>query len=537
MKLNFYLFNTTAKSFNDLMKFSWSEKESKFIDVTNKDSKLEFEYKIFLEKNKSKPPKRINYIKDYADNDQISDLNNVVNSAVILIKVIFNWENRFFAISNGFGFNAINRELIEENFWLIVALNAIDPEEIKFIDAKNVAEKTKQVRASVNLPANVFEFWIDFESELVRIVSWQAKDLLFSSKVVWADNLTLNTSILFSDLWKKCIELLELYDKEIYKENFGFINNIKPIKSKKIINQLDQKLFINLNSKNLDNIHVAYPDQIEYERCEYFKISWIDNDQELPDITKDTIEWICKWLDKIEKIKDKIKITWFEWSDNKPVIWSETLYWFLVFETDLDNKKYILSNKKWFEVDSDYVKKINEDIKSYVKESEINMPNRNKVSKDLFGKLGKYNEWEYNLKVKNSDSDYVYFDKQNFQIKKTSSKIEICDLYHIPSNNLICVKQLKWSSTLSHLFAQASVSAYLMNTESTYRTKFINTIKIVKHDFKEPPKYTYTYAIWSTKQISILDQLPIFSKINLLKHAKQIKAYWYDVEILKINMI
>jgi len=286
----------------------------------------------------------------------------------------------------------------------------------------------------------------------------------------------LNSNVEFNNLGNKCLELLEIYEKKDYQENFSFIDNIIPVKSKIILDKLNQNLIGDLNKKNLENINIAYPDQIEYDRCEYFKITGIGEEEECCEIDKTILENIIKIGStfNFEKIKNKIKITGFEASDNKPVIGSESLFGFLVYQTKLNDDIYILSNKKWFKIDADYLSSLDTDIKMYTKISSLRMPVWKKIdkgNKNLFDKNYKYHEGEYNKLVASQNSNFIYFDKENFQIPKSKSKIEVCDLYEIKSKSLICVKKLRGSSTLSHLFAQGNISAQLLSIYENYQNK------------------------------------------------------------------
>lgn len=547
MRSNFYLFKEGIKDFDGLMKVN----AKSYVDITPKERprEVEFEYKVLLEKEKSKDPKWKKFVYDYVQQAEIDKIKNVVNSAVVLIKIYYKGAHRFFAVTNGFGFNAINKDLIEENFGLITTLNSINKDELKSFDVKNIAEKTKQTRTMVSLPTDVFDFGVDFESDLVRIVSGYCKDQSMGTRITGSDNLILNSDIEFPDLGTKCLSLLETYEKTDYKDNFGFIDNVKPVRTKDILDRLNLNLIKDLNNGVFDDIGIAYPDQIEYERCEYFKISGNgigNNNEEYSEIDKEVLRNIPNISSlNLHQLINTVRITGFDSANNSPVIESESLYGFLVYQTKMGGDIYVLSNKKWFNISKDYLADLDKDILTYVRISSLKMPKWHKAKKPngtLFRTNYKYDEGEYNDLVAKQDSDFVYFDKKNFQIPKSKSKIEICDLYSAKNKSLICIKKLRGSSTLSHLFSQGSVSAYLLAIDVKYKEKFVEEIlkskqTIDQKDLDTRRNLTFVYGIGAEKGGDLLDMLPVFSKINLLKHAKSIKSLGFNVEILKIEMV
>jgi uncharacterized protein (TIGR04141 family) len=62
----------------------------------------------------------------------------------------------------------------------------------------------------------------------------------------------------------------------------------------------------------------------------------------------------------------------------------------------------------------------------------------------------------------------VMMDRDNFKIGGAHDKIEVCDLLN-EARQMICVKKMVSSATMSHLFSQGSVSATLLRKEPKYR--------------------------------------------------------------------
>jgi uncharacterized protein (TIGR04141 family) len=187
LKLSYYLFNENVRSFNQLIIPEKVNEDNDYFELQPRNTELDFEFKVYIQRNRTKEPKWISFLEGDLDIPNRDEIKNTVNSFVILIKVVKNTMPYFFAVTGGFGFTAINRNNLENNFGLKVALNAIDSKELKVFDVRNIDLKTKQKRILINKGSELGEFDLDFEQDLINLVSGklemkrlvhQLKDLL-----------------------------------------------------------------------------------------------------------------------------------------------------------------------------------------------------------------------------------------------------------------------------------------------------------------------------------------------------------------------
>lgn len=134
-----------------------------------------------------------------------------------------------------------------------------------------------------------------------------------------------------------------------------------------------------------------------------------------------------------------------------------------------------------------------------------------------------YNENEYNTAFAATDSDrFLCMDRQNITYGGGRSKVELCDILTI-DDTYIHVKPYSGSSTLSHLFNQASVSAELVLGDSEFRAKA--NLKIGENTTNEEflirkdQRPNIVFAIIS-KTEEELPPIPFFSKVTFkyVKH-------------------
>jgi uncharacterized protein (TIGR04141 family) len=458
---------------------------------------------------------------------------------VILLKLIAQDGIRFFAVSHGFGFHIINKERIESNFGLITTLNSIDPARIKSIDTRSLGVQTIQKREASNLFTDLGEFAFAFDSEILQIISGACNDRALGTKLSGSDNLNLSADLVFEELPEKCLAVYDRYKLDSYKAKFDFVDHIRHEKDPSILDILDQQLVDAINSRQDDlKISVVYPDQIDYEKSSVFRFSGRrrsrSHSNEVSDVT---LSAVYKHLDSenidLERLKDKIKVIGIDPTTDEPCTPSESLYSYFVFETIFRDKRYVLSNKKWYYIDQDYLIRLNRDLQQHVQQ--MTSPTLKLWPPTL------KSEGEYN-KLYSIESDYLWLDTDSsFSGAGYSySKVEVADFYHFPSNKLFFVKKLNRSATLSHLFSQATISADLFRESLEYQDFFLKKLKCKwptqQFDNTTIQSLTFVYTIGSSRSEDLVESLPVFSKINLLKHLKLLKKLNFPVELAKVEI-
>ena len=530
MKLSYYLFNENVRNFNQMVMSNKVNEENNYFELEPTDAERNFEFKVFIQRNRSKEPKWITFLEGDLQIPNRDEIKNTVNSFVILVKVLKSGTPYFFAITGGFGFTAINKNNLESNFGLKVALNTIDTKELKAFDVRNIDLKTRQKRVLFNKGSEIGEFELDFEQDLINLVSGKSRDQDFGTSVRGStSSLSLNSDITFSRLGEKCIQILDLYLSENYKENFGFIDNVKIIRDPEIIRGLNQNLFEALRDRQSENLSLAYPDMIEYEKCSSYQIK---RGQKKLDTTEISLEDLYTLIDLnigFDSPNDieKIKIVGYD-DANSPVTTAVSLNHFLIYQTEYEQSTYIFSLNNWYRIDNDYFSRIDSEIMEVPLVDDVNFL----TSIELNELEGNYNDRQ--------NSDYfLCLDKRNFQVVNTRSKIEICDLLS-RDKHFVCVKKGTRSATLSHLFAQGSVSMILLKDSSEYRQHVVRqaTQKFPEENYSEENfpynDCTLVYAISSAKPTDIRITLPFFSKVNLLHHVNLIRRLGIKVALFKI---
>jgi uncharacterized protein (TIGR04141 family) len=524
MKLTFYLFNESTTEFDQTIREQQLDGDDAFQEVGFK-VELPFEAKAYFQKNRPTKPKWLDYLTNFIDIDE-DEIVNTTNSFLLLIRT----GGRIFAITQGFGFTAIDRSRIERGFGLRVVLNEINPEKIKSIDARKIDTTTKQKHIFINRDSPLYDFDFDTDEDLLNLLSGYPSDRALAKKLTGSDSLSLTSDVTFPELGDKCKALLESFNKQNYKENFGFIDYLRIVKENDLVTELDRALRNSIINRQNEGLMLAYPEILDLNQIHYFEIKY---DRRMGQVSEVTLDELYNFFDEHEIYEidpSKVSIIGFD-QDSHPVTKKFFMDEFIVYETRLANLRYLYSLKQWFELAENYLREVDDSINAIEVISDIDYlpPMRDRQT-----------EGDYNREVAAANRSLILLDKQNFHLEGYS-QVEVCDLLR-NNSDLICVKKYNGSSTLSHLFSQGYVSSTLLNDYPEYREFIINKCPVrfgplpFDRDRLERNNITFVFAIAAKGNDGLTDILPFFSKVNLRQAKRSIERMGYKVKLFKISI-
>lgn len=446
---------------------------------------------------------------------------------------VIKFQNRFFCFTFGHARHLINQLAYERNFGLIVTLNVSDPASIRQIDKTNISHVAlhSKEQATKNLAIGDFEF--DYEIDILKsITAYVEKTDEDDGKetVSGRDSISIYTKIDLVALREIVKDLYAAYGSDKYKKRYPWIEYIQEERDKKIIQKLNSKLVEKIINKQFHDVWIAIPEVVEWQDIKGFanrKRNLVD-DRSGPVLRADLdIEaWVneCKIDNRLTVESLKQKHVFMYWADDRPPSpWK--VFRCLNAEIDLNGKKFILSDGAWYNIDANYVAEVNA-FYALIPSSQMTLPN-----------YGTRTEPEYLKHVVANSADYALMDRKIIQIGGSRSAVEFCDLYS-KSNEIIHVKKYAGSSVLSHLFAQALVSARCFLHEEAFR-KTLNQklpagFKLTDTKKTPLPKmHPVCLAIMSDKSGEL--ELPFFSKVSIKYVVKELRNLGFEVSKLKIN--
>ncbi|MCC6694830.1 MAG: TIGR04141 family sporadically distributed protein [Candidatus Hydrogenedentes bacterium] len=521
MKLSIYLLRDSVTSFEAALRDKYLEGDDGFRELSPSLG-LPYECKAFVQSNVEKAPKWLSFLSSHFDTEEL-DLRNTSNSFILLLKV----RERLFGVTFGYAFNAIDRAKVEPSFGLKVSLCALDESQIRTFDTRNIDLVTRQRRTHVSAGSPVSEFDLNVDVDWVRYVQGTPCSDGLGKSISGADSLGINCDCSLDDLAAKCGELLDLYQSDAYREKFEFIDHLRPLKkTDSRISQLDAELRSRLQARSLDRIAVACPELPDYEQLDCYRCQRWHTKSDMLEVSLQTVYRFLDESPDVSTEPDQISIIGLDANGN-PVTHRRKLREYLVCEVEKDGNTYVLSMGQWFEANTDYVQKVRREV--------ARIPDISSVL-DLPPIAQGEREDTYNARVASSKG-WLVLDKRTFQIENTYDKIEICDLI-TDTWQLICVKKMSSSATLSHLFSQGSVSLSLLRGHEEYRQHIIDAVAEKWYDMDLTPErerqLTVVYAVPTPKEGGLADCMFFFSLINLLNHARIIRTLGYNLALCKI---
>jgi len=521
MKLTFYLFKEAVTEFEQAIASAKFSGDEAFQELTPIDE-LPFDGKAYFQKNRRTQPKWLDFVAGHFDVNP-DEIFNTTNSFLLLLKV----QGRVFAVTKGFGFNAIDRNQLERGFGLRVALNEIDPSKIKGIDVRKIDTTTKQKRVFLNRNSPLYDFDVDIEEDLVHLISGHPSNTDLARKLVGTDSLSLTGDVDFEDIGEKCQNILESFQKEDYKKHFGFIDYLRLVKDKYLNQELENILAQAFTQRRTEKLMLAYPQIDNLNQIERFKLMYRRKTGYCEEVDRDAIYDFLTRNGLLDVAPKTFGIIGLDNNDHA-LTKKYSLHDYTVFETTYNGKRYILTLGNWFELDNDYVEQVDREIASI---PVITAPNY------LPAIQKGQREDEYNAMAAR-ETGFLLLDKDNYPAGG-HSKIEVSDLLS-PSGDFICVKKYNGSSTLSHLFSQGYVSAALFVDEKRYREFILDKCPdeweiLFDVEYPENRDITFVFAIASESQENLTEVLPFFSKVNLRHARKSIERLGFNVKLYKID--
>ena len=482
-----------------------------------------FSASLFLEKSSNRAPSWASFIQS-GIKAQLPKMVNSTNSAVLIVDA----ENRRFAFTFGFGRNLLNHDCYERDFGLKVALNTIDPENLRSVDVRTFEELTLHTRRQASRGSSLDTFGLNVTQDLMRSVTGKPRDAAIARVIAGSDGLAIAVEIDFSELGDKCAALLKAYGSQEYKKRFEFIDFLRSERDPKVVEKLNSQLVAKLNKGDLTGIHCGPPEPIDWENFDGFTYGAGKTTPDYSDI--DIEEWLSSRDHSdpvsIEVLKSTRVGVRSGGSEIPQLKWS--LYSCLVFENLSGIELYVLSGGDWFQIASSFVSRVDANIKDLVADSP-KLPQAKKNEK----------EGVYNTRAA-TEKAFVLMDRKFSRID--GSSIEFCDLF-TPDSAIVHVKPYKSSATLSHLFSQAVVSADSFVDDNDFRkqakahiAKVDAKIAGLKPDVRpQSDHFKIVYAIIAKNNGTWPLSLPFFSRLNLMNAADHLRRRNFSVSLVRID--
>ncbi|WKL87210.1 TIGR04141 family sporadically distributed protein [Aeromonas caviae] len=457
----------------------------------------------------------------------IDQLSNKSSSAVLLIRV----NSKVLAFTFGYGRFLLNIGCFEQDFGLKTALNTLNHQSLRSVELHTLEDQPIQKKSQATRDSDASVFGIDIFRDVLRAVTGSPRVGIGYKNISGGDAIySFGMEMLVEDIPKIAEDLLGYYNLDLYKQSFSWVDNIRRVKDTASISALDDLLLAAVKRRD-ESIVVTLPEIIEWDSVLGFSFTrskrdlspTIDTGKYLENIVPDSIS--------VESIRrDRLYIT--DIHDNE---FAHSLYECLYFELDGVNSKKVIFGGNWYEIDKSFMNGIDATL-ALIELSDIPFPSIEVWDEGEKKKIEA--EGDYNERVAVSLDCYL-LDKKLVKCSKTTSPIELCDLL-TKDKKLIHVKHRKGGSAgLSHLFAQGSVSAEVMLGDRAFRKEARKVLRRISHSAHElipidglkSSDYEVVFLILGDTNLSVKENLPFFSKVNLTLVFENLSQRGYEVKI------
>jgi len=519
VKLSVYLFrqNTT---FETALRAGLLEGDSPYIEIPAVKP-LPFPCRAYLRKSQGKLPRWVSFSSSYFDLSSLIEENHYA-SFLLLVET----EGRLFAFTFGYAYAALDPAEIETGFGLRVALNSVDERRIKAVAARQIDPVGRDQRVNLALASEFSSFELNPTVDWIRYVAGQPRIPTLGKTIAGSNHIVVSGDWDIERLGSLCTELFTLYNSTEYREHFAFIDYLRPIaRFDPIIANLEAKVQEVIDDRSITKVCLADPDYTDPEFLDHYVIWRRKNRQEIQDLLLTDVYAFLDSLDESVSL-DKIKLRPAD-EEGRPLAPPRPLRQYLTYEVSINGDTYVLCLGQWFRVERDYLNRIRTEISQLVTDrtNDFALPPI---------RVGE-SERRYNARVAN-ERGWLLLDRTSVAAGLgRHERIEACDLL-TPTLDFVCVKKAYSSATLSHLFAQARVSAICLRESDQYRS---NLQAIAAEKWPElsidPERARYVYAIATEKEGDLYESLFFFSVIALLSEVRTIRAVGAEPSLCRIG--
>lgn len=486
---------------------------------------------VHVAKPSQSPPDWVKFVRT-AIEDQLASLTNRSNGALLLLRV----DKRIFAFAFGQGRHLIKDELLVPDFGLITALNGLDASTLRGIDARTLDDAPVSRSVQTAEASRFLDFGLEIDRDIMRGVTGRPNAKTGLESLAGGDfRLSIGVRVEMKGLPDVCRRLLKLYGSKEYKKTFAFVDNMRVVVDPTQESKLWDAVVAKIKSPKVPSTLLSPPARLDWERHSGFRLT---RDRQLRfSVGLDDYRRTFSSLDDLDakKLKTDHLEAYVDANGDPSDVWPVYRCLTVDVQDASTTERFVCSGGDWFALRNDFATRIAKRVQE-IPHSTIALPPATITT----GKVE--DEGAYNARAAGaSAAKLALMDKQLVKCAAAGTTVEVCDLF-TDDGAMIHVKHRKpGSSTLSHLFAQARVSAESLLQDAEFRAAARAHLasaragwdaKLAKDDF-DPRKHKVILAFLNCTKKEI-DGLPFFSQLNLVRTYDAISRLGYTVEVMAI---
>ncbi|AQQ04721.1 sporadically distributed protein, TIGR04141 family [Roseibium algicola] len=390
-------------------------------------------------------------------------------------------KDRTVAVCFGHVHLALNDDAFERQFGLKVTLNSVPRGNIRTLDLATPDAVTFQKRVQASKDSDVQAFGVDMLRDLARVAGGTPKDEAFAKFVAGKDAVSITCEVEPANIHEKCAEIVRAYKKKDYQKEFAWVDNMRVVHERDVIEALDVRLFeaiCNLRDGKVSDLHMAPPEVVNYTEGSQLHYNGFGSHGKtfhslsIDDYVSELER--CNFEGDIDDVKGAHRIKAKGDSEEE---FSEKwrVYDCFVFETSLgtgaSQQHYVLFAGDWYQVE----KKFKKQIEDFFDATE-------KVS--IIGATECRNEEELITDLHANRTDLLKLDQEKINPADVRyANLEPCDFFS-EHKEFVHLKDGHSSGPISHLWSQGVVSAEAFISDAEFRKKLRSKVKSFGRGFE-----------------------------------------------------
>lgn len=511
-------------------------KSSAQVNVYELDAQHELEGKLFVKIPTEKKPKWTSFTENITGQN-LDELTNKSSSAVLIVKT----PEHTMAFSFGYGRFLLDTKYFVYDFGIKTALNTLKHDSLRSVDLFTLDDQAVQKKSQAARESGVGVFGIDISKDVLRAVTGSPKAGVDLNNISGGDSVfSFGVEINIEEICRLISQLSGYYNNDSYKGEFSWVDNIRRVKESSEISNLDDFLLTELKAKS-SNVYITIPELAEWDSIWGFSFTRTKNTiNPTIDINNyySGLDVAAVSIDSLKR--DRLFV--YDIYENEV---EHQIYKSIYYEHKLENKIYVLFSGVWYEIDDDFMSRI-DNILSNIPISNLAFPQIYTWTEDSDDgvKHKIESEGDYNERAAN-ECGYFLLDKKLIKSNRTTTAIELCDLM-TTNKQYIHVKHRKGGSAgLSHLFAQGSVSAEILLGDKEFRKATRKVLKRVSNGLQNAvPLNNFNsdgveviFLILGEDSATVKGNLPFFSKVNLTKAFENLSQRGFEVKIAGVGTV
>lgn len=459
--------------------------------------------------------------------------------------VLFVWpyKNRriCYVATWGTGHFLVRDDVVHRDLGLRAALNLMaaasadwDPNRVRAVRTKRVGSTTLISQIQASKKSTVDAFPISLEGDQLRQLTGSPLDPdLWGSTITGGASFHIKRPEKAHGLVDLCKRVEAAYRADSYKVRYAWIDNVSPINDLNLAARAFEIIIARLNDSRLD-LTVSPPDLVSWEGVDHFEYHCGNDKVEIEEPSKASFLTFCKeagFLPTLSQaiLTERMKLSVVDDTGERVATWPMSRC--LSVEITMAGSTYVLDEGGLFGIAADYLQTVDSYIRS-IPESGISFP------RPMTG----MKEGPYNVDTANTLPGALLLDLKTI-VRPSASPVEVCDIA-LASRKLVHLKRGRSSASLSHLFAQGTISADLLHMDSAFRMEVrrriakspqgsgATSLKRFEWLHSEPFPTTscmvaYAILTGSPRVLRTVD-LPFFSKINLRQRCQDLRRMGFS---------